>query len=137
MHSFFDAWDRLEAAHPFGVMYFRQLFTAFGVTEGLAGHVDEYLFLDLMSRRQAHIRRIKVQARITGETFWVYVDLNAETLSFQSTPASPFTYSVAILPEPVWLVRWILLYYCQQHRFKAPSTRQRHRNFGAYIPRVQ
>ena len=41
MHSFFDAWDRLEAAHPFGVMYFRQLFTEFGISEGLAGHVDE------------------------------------------------------------------------------------------------
>ena len=134
--AFFDAWDDLEAEHPFGVMYFRELFTRFGVSETMAGDVDEFLFLDLMSRRMVSIRRIKVQARITNEVFWVYLDLRASTLSIQSTPAAPFTYSTTSVHEPDWLVRLILTYYRQHHR-KAPPVPQRHRNFDAYLRRVQ
>jgi hypothetical protein len=136
LRVFFNAWDDLESAHPFGVMYYRQLFMHFGVPEAMAEDVDEFLFLDLMSHRNVFIRRIKVQARITGEIFWVYLDLRSSTMSFQSTPAAPFAYSTTIIPEPVWLVRTISTYYGQHHR-KAPPMPQRHRKVDAYLRRAQ
>jgi len=136
MSAFFDAWDNLEAAHPFGVMYFRDLFTEFGVPETLAGDVDEFLFLDLMSRRMASIRRIKIQARLTDEVFWAYLDLRTSTLSFQSHPAAPFTYSTTIALEPVCLVGALLAYHHHSHR-TAPPIPLRHRQFDAYRRRAQ
>ena len=136
MSAFFDAWDDLEAAHPFGVMYFRDLFTEFGVPETLAGDVDEFLFLDLMSRRMASIRRIKIQARLTDEVFWVYLDLRTSVLSFQSHPAAPFTYTTIIALEPLCLVRVLLSYHLHHHR-TAPPIPQRHRQFDVYRRRAQ
>jgi hypothetical protein len=136
MRAFFDAWDDLEAANPFGVMYFRPLLLQHGVSEAMAGDVDEFLYMDLMTRRMVHIRRIKVQARITEELFWVYLDLRTSTLSFQSMPSAPFTYSTTIVPEPAWLMRLIMAYY-RQNRRKALPIMQRHRNFDAYVRRAQ
>ena len=98
--------------------------------------VDEFLFLDLMARRMNHIRRIKVQARITDEIFWIYLDLRASTLSVQATPSAPFTYSTTIIMEPVWLIRFIMAYYGQYHRKGLPIP-QRHRNFNTRLPRAQ
>jgi hypothetical protein len=136
MWSFFHEWDSLEAQHPFGVMYFRPLFSRFGISETLAGDVDEFLFLDLMPPRIAHVRRIKVQTRITSEVFWVYLDLRTAIISFQSTPAAPFTFSVTITLEPICVVGTILAYFRRLENMK-PPTIQRHRNFNAYLKRTQ
>ena len=136
MQTFFDAWDDLENANPFGVMYFRPLLVQHGVSEAMAGDVDEFLFMDLMTRRLNHIRRIKVQALITEEIFWVYLDLRSSTLSFQSMPSAPFTYSTTIILEPIWLVHFIMAYY-RGHHYKGPRIPLRHRNFNAPLRRAQ
>jgi hypothetical protein len=110
LRSFFDAWQRLEATHPFGVVYFYSMFTEHGVPAAMAGDVDEYLFLDLVNTG-VDVRRFKVAARITGESFWVYLDLRTCVLSFQATPATPFTYTVPIAPSPTSLIGFVLAYY--------------------------
>jgi len=130
LRAFFDEWDDLESANPFGVMRFQPLFVRYGVSEVMAADVDEFLFLDLMSRRHINIRRIKVQARLTDEIFWVYLDLRTSVLSFQATPMAPMTYSVTIDADPVWLVRFIMAYYCHFHR-KVPPVLFCHRELNA------
>ena len=124
IQRFFDAWDDLEAAHPFGVMAFAPLFMEFGVTQALAFDVDECLFLDLMSPRLHAVRRIKVEARVSQAVFWVYVDMDAQLVSFQSSPLAPFAWSTPIDPSlPAELVRIIFHYHRSSERGRVSSMR--------------
>ena len=116
LSSFFTAWDNLEAVWPFGVVQFAPLFIDYGIPSALAGDVDEFLFLDLMAPRFPGIRRMKVEARISREIFWVYVDMNTMLVSFQSSPLAPLVCSMSISSEPCEFVRLIFQYHLYQER---------------------
>ena len=113
---FFMAWDRLEAMWPFGVVRYAPLFIEYGVPSALAGDVDQFLFLDLMRPRFPGIRRVKVEARISRQVFWVYIDLNTMLVSFQRSPLAPLVCSVPISSEPYEFVRLIFRYHLHQER---------------------
>ena len=111
MLSFFQKWDQLEAMHPFGVAYFAGLFMEHGVPHRLAFDIDQFLFLDLLNFRHETIRRIKVEARISREVFWVHVDLDSGLVSFQADPSAPFVCSIMIDMEPIQLMRLVFQYF--------------------------
>jgi hypothetical protein len=111
MRSFFQKWDMLEAMNPFGVAYFAGFFMEHGVPRTLAFDIDQFLFLDLLNFRQEAIRRIKAEARVSREVFWVHVDLDASLVSFQISPSAPFVCSIMIDMDPVSLVRLIYQYF--------------------------
>ena len=123
MAQFFRDWDSLEAMHPFGVMNVATLFMQYGIPDAMAFDIDEFLFFDLMWSRISNIRRIKVEARVSRDIFWVYVDLDSNIVSFQTSPVAPLTWSVTIRDGPNQLVRIIVHYHRSLERRRGFSGR--------------
>lgn len=113
MMDFFDEWDHQELAHPWGINVFRPFLSEFGVTPMVCEEIDSRLYLDLANAVFPGVRRIQVEGRHSGVSFWLHVTMHPESLvvGFQHTPDAPMARTVTIEATPCALMNCIVVFH--------------------------
>jgi hypothetical protein len=113
MGSFFTEWDLLELQFPWGVNVLGPFLSRFGVNPHFCDEIDSRIFLDLATRVQPAIRRIRVESRYTPSQFWIRVMLCGAYMlvSFQRRPNAPVERSMAVAATPCLLMACIVAFH--------------------------
>ena len=139
LRHFFAVWDVVELMNPWGVERMEPFLATFDVPAAMCADIDSRLFLDLMIARQPGVQRMRVEGRCTGVVFWAQVDgIDDEhaarvNVSFQASPAEPFTLSVSVAARP----RAVLACLVGYHRMRLMGRRRSGRRWRAFMAAVR